>query len=309
MFKINTLISAYYFAQELKSVSKGQNIYDSFYKLKDSLSSDTWSIYLNSVSFHRDRHYYSFSLGYENIKFQSKESSTFFLKRVFKELESCNELHSFINLTKEFGEELEKQYITLLSKVPNKDDDLFDSYSLYRKWLDLFYYTHSTKIYNFLQTNKDYYSNKEIYNFLNDRDFTPFSSFNRKLIRKMKSYHNYAFALEFFEVIRLKTMELIFETHFDMQLELDLSNKEFYCREKQLNRFRIFELKANNNFNFITKSEGSFAIIFKDNNVVDVGQISKRRIKYKGINENSLSTLRISLYPRNDKELFIFDSN
>lgn len=307
VFNINTLIAAYQFAKELKKTSCGKDVYNGFYGLKESLSERAWSIYRDVIYTCKFNHYFSFGIAYKKIKHsQSKENT--YLRDVFIELRDCSELHSFINQIDKFARDLEQSHAELSRNVPiMKNTRALNSFQLFRAWLDLFYNWHNTKVFYYLHSiiGKEGLNDKSIQEYLNQREVYPFSSRNRRLIRSLgneRDQRNMWF-LEFFEGTRRSVFQLIFETHFGFQLEIN-KKEAIQIRGNEFGKIRTFKIKINGLWGL---SRGDFLILHEDGNLQDVGIVQRKIVANLEKGEKALSTITALLYPRADQELFFYD--
>lgn len=304
VFNINTLIAAYQFAKELKKTSCGKDVHKGFYGLKESLSERAWSIYRDVIYTCKFNHYFSFGIAYKKIKHSQSEENTY-LRDVYIELRDCSELHSFINLSDKLARDLEQSYAELSRNLPIMENGgVPNSFQLYRAWLDLFYNLHSTKFFYYLHSKigKERLRDKSIQEYLDQREVYPFSSRNRRLIRRLESERDQRdmWFLEFFEGTRRSVFQLIFETHFGFHLEI---NKEeaIQVRDNEYSKIRTFKIKINSLWGL---SRGDFLILHKDGNFQDIGIVQRKIVANLEKGEKALSIITALLYPRTDRELF-----
>lgn len=307
VFNINTLIATYQFAKELKRTSYGKDLYNKFYLLKDNLSIRTWSIYRDVIKTCKFDHYFSFGIAYKKIEHSQLGGNTH-LKNIFIELSDSEELHYLINSSDKFGEKLEQSYLELLKKSPiRENNDFLNSFQLYRRWLDLFYNLHNTKIFYYLYSKigKEGIENKSIQEYLDERENYPFSSRNRRLIRGLGNEINERdiWSIEFLEIIRESVSQLIFETHFDFQLEIN-REETTQIQTKKVEDIRLCKVKIKGLYGL---SQGSFLILCENDEVQDIGFIQRKSVDGIEKEESALSTIIVLLYPMDDEELFFFD--
>jgi len=307
VFNINTLIATFQFAKELKRTSYGEDLYNKFYLLKETLSIKTWSIYRDVIKTCKFDHYFSFDIAYKKIEQSQLDESTH-SNNVIIELNASKELHSLIKLSNKYGEKLEQSYFELLSNLPIKDNNnFFHSFKLYRRWLDVFYSLHSTKLFYYLHSKigKENFENKLIQQYLDQREIYPFSSQNRKLVRELRSELNERdlWFLEFFESTRRSILQLIFETHFDFSLEIR-KEEIIQIQTKTSEDIRLCKIKIKGLYGL---SQGDFLILYEDDEVQDIGIIQRKTVYGFEKREETLSTIIVLLYPKDDKEMFFFD--
>jgi|SRR5690625_18775 len=307
VFNINTLSATLQFAKELKSTLYGNDLYNKFYLLKETLSIRTWSTYIDIVKSCNFDHYFSFDIAYKKLEHSLLGENTH-LNNVIIELNASKELHSLINLSNKYGEKLEKSYVELSSNLPIKDDNnFFYSFQLYRSWLDMFYSLHSTKFFYYLQSKigKENFKNKLIQQYLNQREDYPFSSQNRKLVRELSSELNEhdLWFLEFIESTRRSIFQLIFETHFDFSLEIR-KEEAVQIQTKKSKNIRLCKIKIKGLYGL---SQAKFIILYKDDEIQDIGIIQRRTVNSIERGEDALSIINVLLYPKDDQELFSFD--
>ncbi|WP_434401490.1 hypothetical protein M1Q06_03095 [Planococcus sp. 11815] len=306
MFKVNTLIAAYQFGKEMKETSQGKDIYEGFYGLKDFLSKTAWSIYREVVYNCQFDHYFSFEIAYKKIELSQEENNASF-KNTFIEMRDCSELHSFIKLSNDFARNLEDSYIELTKKLPMKSNGgIIDYFPLYRSWLDLFYNFHNTKFYYNLHSKigSKRLKDKTIQEYFEQREMYPFSSINRRLIRSLaKSERDLQdlWTLEYFESIRKNVFQLIFETHLDIQLEINKVN-EMHFRESEIGKIRACKIKIHG---LSGLSRGNFMILYLDGKLEDIGLIQSKTVFNLEKGEEAISIITALLYPKIDKELLV----
>lgn len=306
VFKVNTLIAAYQFGKEMKETSQGKDIYEGFYGLKDFLSKTAWSIYREVVYNCQFDHYFSFEIAYKKIELSQEENNASF-KNTFIEMRDCSELHSFIKLSNDFARNLEDSYIELTKKLPMKSNGgIIDYFPLYRSWLDLFYNFHNTKFYYNLHSKigSKRLKDKTIQEYFEQREMYPFSSINRRLIRSLaKSERDLQdlWTLEYFESIRKNVFQLIFETHLDIQLEINKVN-EMHFRESEIGKIRACKIKIHG---LSGLSRGNFMILYLDGKLEDIGLIQSKTVFNLEKGEEAISIITALLYPKIDKELLV----
>lgn len=194
----------------------------------------------------------------------------------------------------------------LSSDLPRKDDnDFLNSFQLYRRWLDVFYNLHSTKFlyYLHLKIGKESFKNKLIQQYLGQREVYPFSSQNRKLVRELRSELNERdlWFLEFFESTRKSVFQLVFETHFDFSLEIS-KEEAIQIQTKKLENIRLCKIKIKGLYGL---SQGSFLILYENDEVRDVGIMQRKIVNGIEEGESALSKITVLLYPMKDEELFL----
>lgn len=309
VFKINTLIAAYQFAKELKETSCGKDVYEGFYRLKERLSDKAWSIYRDVIYTCKFDHYFCFGIAYKKIELSQSEKDNAYLRDVFVELRDCSELHSFIKLSDKLARDLEQSYIDLNKNLPIMGNEgARYSFELYRAWLDLFYNLHNTKIFYYLHTKigNERLKDESIKNYLEQREVYPFSSRNRRLIRRLggneHDQRDMRF-LEFFESTRRNVFQLIYEIHLDFHLEID-KEEVIQFREKEFDKIRAYKVKINGIRGF---SRGDFLILYEDGKLQDIGIIQRKTVIDFEKGEKALSIITALLYPRTDQELFFYD--
>ncbi|QHJ69213.1 hypothetical protein [Planococcus halotolerans] len=308
VFKINTLIAAYQFSKDLKATSQGKDIHEGFYKLKDFLSKTAWSIYREVVYSCQFDHYFSFEIAYKKIELSQAENNASF-KNAFIELRDCSELHSFIKLSYKFARNLEDSYMEFTIKLPMKSNGgIIDYFPLYRSWLDLFYNFHNTKFYYYLHSKigRERLKDKSFEEYFKERDHYPYSSLNRRLIRRLGKTERELqdlWFLEYFESIKKYVFQLIFETHMDIILEI---NKEdvIHFRENEAGKIRACKIKVNG---LSGLSRGGFIILYIGGELQDIGLMQSKRVYNLSKGEEVISTINVLLYPRIDHELFFLN--
>lgn len=309
VFNINALIAAYEFAKELKKTSCGKDLYKGFYELKENLSERAWSFYRDVIYTCKFNHYFSFGIAYKKIEDSQTSNSSAYFKEVFVELRDCNELHSFIKLSDKLAEELEQSFIEMTKNLPIMGDKgIPRSFELFRSWLDLFYNLHNTKIFYYLHSKigKGRLKDKLIQEYLEQREVYPFSSQNRRLIRRLgrsERDQRDMWFLEFFESTRRNMFQLIFETHFGFQLEI---NKEetFQFRVNELGKMRTYKIKINGLWGL---SRGDFVILYEGSKLQDIGIVQRKNVTNLLDGEKAISIITGLLYPRIDQELFFYE--
>jgi len=309
VLRINTLIATYQFAQEIHESPNGKDLYKRFYDLSETLSEKAWSIYRDVIQTCKFNHYYSFGMAYKKIEASQSGNSSAYFEDVFKELRNCINLHSFINDCDKVGQDLEESYIELNKNLPMLGNEgILNSFELYRTWLDLFYYLHNTKFFYYLHSKmgKERLKDKSIQKFLEQRKDRPFSSRNRRLIRRLgRSKHNRRdmWFLEFFESTRRNVSQLIFEIHFDLQLEIKKENTTQF-RTNEIEKIRIYKIKING---LCGSSRGDFLILYEGGELQDIGVINRKSVINISESESASSIISGILYPRIDQELFFCD--
>ncbi|MGP4073734.1 hypothetical protein ACTWQB_14410 [Piscibacillus sp. B03] len=309
MFKINTLIAAYQFARQMHKSPNGKDLYKRFYGLSESLSEKSWSFYKDVIQTCKFSHYYSFGIAYKKIEGYQSGNGSAYLKDVSKELRNNHNLHSFIDDCDKLAQNLEMSYLDLNGNLPMFDNvGILNSFELYRTWLDLFYYLHNTKIFYYLHSKigKEKLKEKSIQKFLEQREVYPFSSRNRRLLRRLgRSKHNQhdMCFLEFFESTRKNVPQLIFETHFGFQLEIKKEETTTY-RENEIDKIRAYKIQKSG---LCGLTKGNFLILYEGDEVQDIGIVKRKTVINILENENALSTLSGILYPKTDQELFFCD--
>lgn len=309
VLNINTLIAAYRFAQELNKTSYGKNLYEAFWSFKKNFSERTWSIYRDVIDTCKFSHYYSFGIAYKKIEDSQSENSSAYFKDVFMELKNCNDLHIFIENCDNIARDLEQSYLELTKNLPIMNQEgITHSFELYRAWLDLFYNIHNTKVFYYLHSKigKERLKDKSIQEYFKQRDVYPFSSRNRRLIRRLgrsnRDQRDMWF-LEFFESTRRNVAQLIFETHFGLQLEINKEETLKY-RENEVDIMRTYKIKINGLWGL---SRGDFLILSEDGELQDIGIVQRKSVINILEEENALSILTGLFYPRTDQELFFYD--
>lgn len=309
VFNINTLTAAYQFAQELNKTSYGKGLYKEYCNLKEALSERAWSTYRDIIHTCKFSHYFSFGIAYKIIEDSQSESNSAFFNDVYIELKNCNDLHSFIESCDKLAQNLEWSYLELTKNLPKMSHECIPySFALYRAWLDLFYNIHNTKIFYYLHSKigKERLKDNSIQNYFEQREVYPFSSRNRRLIKRLgrseRDQHDMWF-LEFFESTRRNVAQLIFETHFGLQLEL---NKEetLQFRENEIDKMRTYKIKINGVWGL---SSGDFLILREGGELQDIGIVKHTNVINIFEGESTLSIITGLLYPRTDQELFFHD--
>lgn len=308
VFRINTLIAAYQFAKELKETSYGKDLYEGFYRLKESLSDRAWSIYRDVIYTCKFDHYFSFGLAYNKIELSQSENNTY-LRNVYVELRDCDELHSFIKLSDRVARDFEQSYIKLTQNLPIMGNDgVSYSFELYRAWLDLFYNLNNTKIFYYLHTKigNERLKDESIKDYLEKREVYPFSSQNRRLIRRLgrsERDQRDMWFLEFFESTRKNVFQLIYETHLDFHIKID-KEEAIQFREKEFDKIRAYKVKIDGIRGF---SRGDFLVLYEDGKPQDIGIIQRRTAIDFEKGEKALTIITALLYPRKDQEIFFYD--
>lgn len=295
------MIAAYQFAREVYESPLGKDLYKRFYDLSDILSKKTLSTYKSVIETCGFNHYYSFGIAYKKIEVSLSSNHNSSFKDIFEELKNCTHLHSLITDCDKVGQDLEDSYIELSKNLPilgNKN--ILNSFRLYRTWLDLFYYLHNTKFFYYLHNKigQEKLKNESIQNFIAQRSDNPFSSRNRRLIRRLgENQHNQydLWFLEFFESTRRNIPQLIFEVHFQLQLDIKKENT-IQFRENEIDKLRAYKLKTND---LCGLTRGNFLMLYKGDELQDIGVINFTK------SEDASSIISGVLYPRIDQELFL----
>ncbi|WP_203289539.1 hypothetical protein [Metabacillus sp. cB07] len=306
MIKINTLLAAYNFGKKFSKTSFGRTFFLRYKDIKSELSPETWSLYQNAMRTCSFQHYFCFGLAYKKIEAACSED----YKESFAELENCSEVHSLIEEGDKIGRDLENYLIQMFAKLPLRDASVpYHSLDLYRDWMKIFYQLHSTKLFSYLHQHKANIENKQenVQKFIETKEITPFSKHNREIIRKLainETDKDSMYSFEFFESIRNLVLQVIFETHFNLNFHLN-RNEIVHYREKVRNKFRVFSTKVFGTGVF--RYQGNFILLLENNELQDIGLIKRKVGRNMDLGKKSVLTIEGLLYPKNDYNLFVPD--
>jgi hypothetical protein len=306
---INTLLAAYHFGNEISKSSFGRTLFLRYNDIKSKLSPEAWSLYQEAIKTCSFQHYYSFGLAYKKIEALCSKKEGHYQKR-FTELQDCSEVHSLIEEGDQLGRDLENSLLQMFVRLPSKNiSGTFNSFDLYRAWMNVFYQLQSTKLTSYLHQHKAKieYKQGNIQEFLQSKVVNPFSRNNMILIRKLAVNEidkDIMYSLEFFDGLRNSVLQVIFETHFN---RLFLLNKHeiFDYREKERNKIRVFSTKVFGSEAF--KYQGIFILLFENNTLQEIGLMKRRVGRNLEMGEKSILTIKGLLYPKNDYNLFVPD--
>ncbi|CUB29189.1 hypothetical protein ABEW26_20155 [Bacillus subtilis] len=307
MIDINTLLAAYHFGNKISKSPFGRTLFLRFNDIKIKLSPEAWSLYHDAIKTCLFQHYYSFGLAYKKIEaICSKKEG--YLQKSFTELQDCSEVHLLIEEGDQLGRDLENSLFQMFARLPSKNiSGTFNSFDLYRAWMNVFYQLQSTKLLTYLHQHKSNIENKQgnVQKFMESKEVYPFSRQNRILIRKLDikgTHKEIMYSLEFFDGLRNSILQVIFETHFNRSFTLN-KNEIVEYKEKKRNKVRVFSTKVFGTDVF--KYKGNFVLLYENNKLQEVGLIKRRVGRNLEMGDKSISTIEGLLYPKNDYNLFV----
>lgn len=309
MIDINTLLAAYHFGNKISKSPFGRTLFLRYNDIKSKLSSEAWSLYQDAITTCSFQHYYSFGLAYKKIEAVCSKKEGYFQKS-FAELQDCSEVHLLIEEGNQLGRDLENSLLQMFTRLPSKNiSGTFNSFDLYRAWMNVFYQLQSTKLIGYLHQHKANIENQQgnVQEFMQTKEVYPFSRNNRILIRKLAVKENdkdIMYSLEFFDGLRNSVLQVIFETHFNRLFKLN-KNEIVDYREKERNKVRVFSTKAFGTEVF--RYQGIFILLLENNTIQEIGLIKRRVGRNLDMGDKSISTIEGLLYPKNDYNLFVPD--
>lgn len=307
MNDINTLLDSYHFGNKLSKSVFGQTLLLRYNDIKSKLSPEAWSLYQDAIKTCSFQHYYSFGLAYKKIESLCSTQESYF-QESFTELHDCKEVFLLIEESTQLGRDLENSFLQMFSRLPSKSiSGNFNSFDLYRAWMNVFYRLHSTKMIPYLHQHKAIIENQQrnVQEFMQSKENYPFSKNNRALIQKLAMKgkdKDIMYSVEFFDGLRNSVLQVIFETHFNRLFKLCKKEIVSY-REKQQNKIRVFSTKAFGTEFF--KLQGIFILILENNTPQEIGFIKRRVVKNFDMGKKTISKIEGLLYPKNDYNLFI----
>ncbi|MCB6219951.1 hypothetical protein [Bacillus paralicheniformis] len=304
---INTLLAAYHFGNKISKSSFGRTLLLRYNDIKSELSPEAWSLYQDAIKTCSFQHYYSFGIAYKKIEAACSKKEGYFQKS-FTELQDCSEVHLLIEEGDQLGRELENSLLQMFARLPSKNiSGTFNSFDLYRAWMNVFYQLQSTKLISYLHQHKANIENKQgnVQEFMQSKEVYPFSKNNRILIRKLAvkgTDKDIMYSLEFFDGLRNSVLQVIFETHFNRLIKLN-KNEIVDYREKERNKVRAFSTKVFGTEVF--RYQGIFILLFENNTLQEIGLIKRRVGRNLEMGDKSILTIEGLLYPKTDYNLFV----
>lgn len=307
MNEINTLISAYNWGNLFLTTPVGSELNKRYYNIKENLSQGTWDFFQRVIYDNLNQHYFSFKIAYEKISYLGVEKEGIF-KEYFHELESCVELRLLIDEAENVGVEIQDLFNKMANNMPEKSSsEIISTFELYRESLDYFYQFQSTKFFVFFAEHKHLLNNPKynISKFIQSKESLQFTSNNRHIIRDLainELNRDIMYALEYLDVLRSFTLQIIFETNFN-NIYLSEKNQLFDYREKIINKFRLFSLEEVSIIDY--KRSSNFILFFEDGIISDIGLIKRKKLINKGPELGVKMIINGWLYPNEDYNILL----
>lgn len=302
---MNIVESSYKVGLVLKKVKQGKDLLQLYREAQESVPVSVWKNYEKIGRKKWGKHYfiypYALSVYKEN---RDKENLPLSLKEEIEMVLNSEKINKFSNACKEFGMVLEEMAEVIFQPTLYKKFLSIDTPpKLVRSIQDLSISCHRTgllkqimKIYklNGFEEKIDKYEEKK-----KDLDLIPFNHDVRMLIRTVadeKISKESLYIMETFSVMLNVIKQVIFESHFD--LILNLSNEDISIIKKyERNKLILIAIRLNEHMINIMNWNGSI-ISFSEGNKIQYALVSKRKLSWKD------SSIKIEvwgmMYPYND---------